>query len=345
MSLTSDIDYNKIVLRNLCWRTLPSGETMILNLITGNSYITNTIGSYVWNFIARRDDIGKLVSSLESKFPENICFIQNDINNYIDKITYHCMAKSQEMNESTSSNSNIESHDDIKLSTLWAGKPSSAQIDITTKCNFNCKHCYLGSLREKDHDLDFQTVKDILNQLSDIGVYMLTISGGEVLLRPDICEIITYARKTGFSVTIASNASVLTDEHIECFVNSGISMVNISLYGASESTYHKATGVKSCIRVMDNCKKLVDNNIPIKLGAHATTLTVNDFPEMREFASTLGVEFETGFDLFPTIYGDFEPYKYLLSNIELKDIPKDVAGNNVIAKKTKRCCVMPVEIL
>ncbi|MGC2506487.1 MAG: radical SAM protein, partial [Candidatus Acidiferrales bacterium] len=66
------------------------------------------------------------------------------------------------------------------------GVPLSAHLDITYRCNERCEHCYLD---HEDHgEMTTAEIKDLLHQLADAGVFFLTLSGGEALMRRDCFE-------------------------------------------------------------------------------------------------------------------------------------------------------------
>jgi MoaA/NifB/PqqE/SkfB family radical SAM enzyme len=52
-------------------------------------------------------------------------------------------------------------------------------------------------------------IRSLLDQLADAGVFFLTISGGEPLIRRDCFEIIEYARALRFNVKLKTNAVLI----------------------------------------------------------------------------------------------------------------------------------------
>src|ERR1700692_5031404 len=84
--------------------------------------------------------------------------------------------------------------------------PLSVHLDVTYRCNERCIHCYLD---HDDHgEMTTAEIKDILNQLSDAGVFFLTLSGGEVLMRRDFFEIVEHARRLLFNVKMKTNGAM-----------------------------------------------------------------------------------------------------------------------------------------
>ena len=72
------------------------------------------------------------------------------------------------------------------------GVPYAAQMDITYRCNERCVHCYLD---HDDHgEMSFDEIRRVMSEMAEAGVFQLTISGGEPLLRNDFFPIVRHAR-------------------------------------------------------------------------------------------------------------------------------------------------------
>lgn len=70
--------------------------------------------------------------------------------------------------------------------------PYSAIIEILTKCNFACEHCYLP---EHTETMKYKDIVNIVDQLYALGVFEITLTGGEIVLHPLFMDIISYIRK------------------------------------------------------------------------------------------------------------------------------------------------------
>jgi MoaA/NifB/PqqE/SkfB family radical SAM enzyme len=74
-----------------------------------------------------------------------------------------------------------------------AGKPVDERIDfvdymvvaITSRCMYRCKHCYTIHTLQKKDAMPFDVLADTIEKLLDIGVGILSLEGGEPLLRYD----------------------------------------------------------------------------------------------------------------------------------------------------------------
>lgn len=124
-------------------------------------------------------------------------------------------------------------------------KKVSALFEITPRCNFRCVHCYVGSDRKLSDALSYGDVIRVLDILHDNGILFLTFSGGDPLIRRDFKDIYIYAKKKGFMVDILTNATMLTEDLVEMLKEYPPILVDISIYGTSNETYEKITGVKN----------------------------------------------------------------------------------------------------
>ncbi len=71
--------------------------------------------------------------------------------------------------------------------------PLSVQLDLTYRCNERCVHCYLD---HDDHgEMTTAEIKHLLDEMADAGVFILTLSGGEIFLRKDFFELLEHARR------------------------------------------------------------------------------------------------------------------------------------------------------
>ena len=69
------------------------------------------------------------------------------------------------------------------------------EIEVTNRCNLNCKHCYVK--RTPYVDLPQTLVKKIIEESNNLGVNRLTFTGGEPLLYPGLIELAQYAKQLG----------------------------------------------------------------------------------------------------------------------------------------------------
>ncbi|MGM0470350.1 MAG: radical SAM protein, partial [Promethearchaeati archaeon] len=90
--------------------------------------------------------------------------------------------------------------------------PLSLELEITARCNLNCKHCYIN-LRANDeiakrNELSKEDIKEIIDESISLGAISCTLTGGEPLLRGDFIDIYLYLKKKGILVSVFTNATL-----------------------------------------------------------------------------------------------------------------------------------------
>ncbi len=100
----------------------------------------------------------------------------------------------------------------------------------TFECGFNCVHC--TSARKPASQGEFRTeeVKQIVEQAYDFGASFFGVTGGEALLRKDLFDVISYARKLGMNTSIITDGRLLDEKAYNNIVKHEVK-VSVSIDG------------------------------------------------------------------------------------------------------------------
>jgi len=153
-----------------------------------------------------------------------------------------------------------------------------------------------------------------------MGVFALSISGGEIFLRHDICEIIEYIRMNGFSLSLMSNCSLIEDGHIQYMAKYGVESLIVTIYGASEDTYEEVTGVRNFKEVSQNLLRVHEAKIPITINIPTLKTMIHDYEAIRAIAAKVTENIKTAFDLFPIQFDSNQLALLESENADLKEI-------------------------
>ncbi|MBT9449513.1 radical SAM protein [Akkermansia glycaniphila] len=108
---------------------------------------------------------------------------------------------------------------------------------LTTKCNMCCIHCYMYAGEAQEKELNTIEITKLLDDFVEYGGKKLTISGGEVVIRPDFETIVKHAKSRGLLITVLTNG-VLWDSGLIQALNGYIDEVQVSIDGYDKSTYN-----------------------------------------------------------------------------------------------------------
>lgn len=110
---------------------------------------------------------------------------------------------------------------------LSSKHPVLAHIIPIRRCNLSCSYC--NEYDNFSRPLPVETVFHRLDLLADLGTNIITISGGEPLLHPQLEEIITHIRKRGMIAGLITNGYLLTKTRIESLNDAGLEHLQISV--------------------------------------------------------------------------------------------------------------------
>lgn len=203
--------------------------------------------------------------------------------------------------------------------------PIEGTIELTHRCNLKCVHCYCSQAADnnqiKNKELSLSDICKILDDIAERGCLWLLLTGGEPLLRDDFLDIYTYAKKKGFLITLFTNATLVTSKIADFFKEWPPYKVEVTLYGASKSTYEKITGVQGSFeKCMEGIHALLERNISLHLKAMVTTLNKHELWDIKKFAKSLNLDFRFDPLLHPRIDDSRTPCKYRITPREVVEL-------------------------
>ncbi|ANE22485.1 Fe-S oxidoreductase [Denitrobacterium detoxificans] len=137
--------------------------------------------------------------------------------------------------------------------------------NCTRTCNLKCEHCYAQSDGHRYDQLSTEEAKVMIDDLAAFGAPVLLFSGGEPTMRPDLLELMHYAKSKGMRVVISTNGTLITPELAKQFAEVGLSYVGVSFDGDPE-THDKFRGVQGSFdRALQGLKNAQAEGIKVGL--------------------------------------------------------------------------------
>ena len=187
-----------------------------------------------------------------------------------------------------------------------AGKmhiPVNVTFELTSRCNFNCKMCYVHDEdcnRNKPFELTAAQWIDVALQARDAGGLFVLITGGEPMLRDDFDEIYGAMAKMGFVLSLNTNLSLLKDSTLSLLEKYRPNRVNVSLYGVNNETYSALCGVPAFETVKENIARLLERGVPVKINSSITQYNVGEAEKIMRFCDERGLHFKSTAYMFPS---------------------------------------------
>ena len=105
--------------------------------------------------------------------------------------------------------------------------PVLAHIIPIRRCNLACKYC--NEFDDFSKPIPLETMKRRLDDLARLGTSVVTLSGGEPLLHPELDEIIAHMRKYSIIAGMITNGYLLTGDRINRLNRAGLDHLQISI--------------------------------------------------------------------------------------------------------------------
>lgn len=166
--------------------------------------------------------------------------------------------------------------------------PFSFDLEITARCNNNCRHCYInlpsGNREAQEKELTLKKISSLADQAVELGTLWVLITGGEPLLRPDFPDIYLSLKRKGLMVSVFTNAGLITKKEIKLFREFPPRELEVTVYGIRQETYEKVTrrpgSYKAFRRGLD---LLLTNGISVRLKAMALRSNFGELPDIAQF--------------------------------------------------------------
>lgn len=172
-----------------------------------------------------------------------------------------------------------------EIPTLKPMAPLVANYYLTYRCNARCHFCNIWAL-EPPNEANFATIQKNLQDLRRLGVRYVDFTGGEPLLRADVAEVYTEAKRQGFMTSMTTNTILYPKKAHE--IQGLVDFLNFSLDGADAETHDRSRGVKIFDTLVESVKLAHSLGEKPVLNHTVTAQNYENIDEIGELGASLG---------------------------------------------------------
>jgi radical SAM protein with 4Fe4S-binding SPASM domain len=133
--------------------------------------------------------------------------------------------------------------------------PVHVKIKITWRCNLRCEMCNVWR-QTRRNVLTPELLRSLADELADLGCRKVHLSGGEVLLRPDLYDLIAYLSDKDMRVNLTTNGTLLTRDVALRLVDSGLRGASISIDSPQRHVHDRIRGRGAWKRTLRGLREL-----------------------------------------------------------------------------------------
>ena len=167
--------------------------------------------------------------------------------------------------------------------------------ETTKACPLSCVHCRASAIRGPvPGELTTEEGKRVVDQVRSFGGRppVLVFTGGDPLMRPDLPELLAYAKDSGvpFAVSPAVSGN-LTDGALAGLRDAGASSISISLDGADAATHDAIRRVDGTFdRTLDRIRAAKALGLGVQVNTAIMKANLRELPAMFDLVRGLGVK-------------------------------------------------------
>jgi len=158
------------------------------------------------------------------------------------------------------------------------------ELQITTRCNLRCGHCYIGP--PGDMELSLEELKPILREFEEMQGLRLLITGGEPLLHREFTDINDHLADYAFRKVLFTNGVLLTRELISVLK---VNEVQVSIDGL-EAGHDSLRGRGTYRKALNAVRMLRDAGFDVSVATMVHPGNLDDFGEMEELFRGFGIK-------------------------------------------------------
>jgi radical SAM protein len=185
----------------------------------------------------------------------------------------------------------------------FARSPFVVIWETTRACDLACRHCRASAVSHRSLDeLTTDEARRMLERVREFGRVVFVLSGGDLLKRPDVFELIEFGFRLGLRMAVTPATTPLaTNETIDRLAAAGISRLAVSLDGSSPAIHDAFRRVPGSfewgVRILEHCREIgLSTQVNTVFARH----NVHDFDNLAALMASLGIVFWEVFFLVPT---------------------------------------------
>ena len=158
--------------------------------------------------------------------------------------------------------------------------PRNFDLSLTGRCNLHCAYCFYADEMAGRHDLPLERWLTFFDELKGLAVRNLTLSGGEVFMRPDLWDLIDGVVESRMRYGILSNGTLITEKTLLRFEETGrrrrLNSIQISIDGSCAAVHDASRGAGSFDKAIRGLRLLKEAGFPVTVRVTVNRHNVND---------------------------------------------------------------------
>ncbi|MCK4618552.1 MAG: radical SAM protein [Desulfobacterales bacterium] len=179
----------------------------------------------------------------------------------------------------------------MKKTVSFSKNSTNVFFHILTKCNLNCRHCYINREQHGENTLPLSIIEAWLGAFAEkSNIANVIFLGGEPTIHPDLSLAIKKAKNMGYnSITVDTNGYLFNDI-LSKVSPDDVDYFSFSLDGATRKTNNMIRGEGSYDKCIEGIKKAVSMGFGTSLIYTVSSANIHELEMMVPLLDDLNIE-------------------------------------------------------
>ena len=166
--------------------------------------------------------------------------------------------------------------------------PKTLGLYITSFCTRACKHCFLWQNQMLNkHSLTLEHIEPLLDEARINGVFMVSISGGDPLLHPQLVDIVRAISRRNMLPLLGATGEGISYVKAKALKDAGLPCIQVSLDGASKASNDALRGAGNFDSVLASIKNIQAAGLKATLAICLHDKNCNELSQLLDLADEL----------------------------------------------------------
>jgi radical SAM protein with 4Fe4S-binding SPASM domain len=164
--------------------------------------------------------------------------------------------------------------------------PVLVSLGVTSECNRNCTHCYRTGFRGGNTLEDIE-LAEVIEQVAELDIAELNITGGEPFINPNIVELVSLASSMINSVAVSTNGTLIDETALLELGKAGLRRIQVGVNVIFDSPDFQ-TAEEDCRQIARAFGEAAQFGIEVIVGAVLTRNLIQNLESVFTIADAIG---------------------------------------------------------
>lgn len=145
--------------------------------------------------------------------------------------------------------------------------PRNFDVSLTGRCNLHCAYCFYADEMAGRSDVPGERWRVFFAELKTLAVRGLTLSGGEVFMRPDLWELVDALVEARMRYSLLTNGTLITDATLDALGSGArrrrLDAIQVSIDGSRAAVHDASRGIGSFEKAIRGLRLLQEAGLPV----------------------------------------------------------------------------------